>query len=67
MADGVIGTRDQNCIKRNHTEVKNKLFRFFSNPHLRICLNLLKIIKSTDVSEYWCSSNLHDAALKLRR
>ena len=63
MADGVIGTKTRTALK----EITQKLKINYSDS-LAITpsyiLNLLKIIKSTDISEYWCSSN-YDAALKL--
>ena len=63
IADGVIGTKTRTALK----EITQKLKINYSDS-LAITpsyiLNLLKIIKSTDISEYWCSSN-YDAALKL--
>lgn len=54
MADGVIGTKTRTALK----EITQKLKINYSDSLATTpsyMFNLLKIIKSTDVSKYWCS------------
>ena len=56
MADGVIGTKTRTALK----EITQKLKINYSDSLATTpsyMFNLLKIIKSTDVSKYWCSSD----------
>jgi len=56
MADGVIGTRTRTALKEITQKLKiNYSDSLASTPSYMF--NLLKIIKSTDVSKYWCSSD----------
>jgi TolA-binding protein len=56
MADGVIGTRTRIALKEITQKLKiNYSDSLASTPSYMF--NLLKIIKSTDVSKYWCTSD----------
>ena len=56
MADGVIGTKSRTALKEITQKLKINYSDSLATTHSYM-INLLKIIKSTDVSKYWCSSH----------